>query len=191
MQYFSEDYLEHHGIPGQKWGVRRYQNTDGSLTPRGKKRVAKLEKKVDKIYAKKTKGTQEKIDAAKAARDRSVYSNVTYKGRRHKVPASKADSRIMNKGNKALAKQAYQQKLRDIRKSEIRNGFNYYEREDARNWTVGYLIGGIPGGTVGKSIAANKYKEGINARHDLRKDYKNDYVRDNKSRSYNQYINRK
>ena len=30
--------LYHHGIKGQKWGVRRYQNKDGSLTPKGKKR---------------------------------------------------------------------------------------------------------------------------------------------------------
>ena len=33
-------YLAHHGIKGQKWGVRRYQNKDGSLTPDGKIRVA-------------------------------------------------------------------------------------------------------------------------------------------------------
>ncbi len=31
--------LRHHGIQGQKWGVRRFQNKDGSLTAAGKKRV--------------------------------------------------------------------------------------------------------------------------------------------------------
>ncbi len=30
--------IEHHGIKGQKWGVRRFQNKDGSLTAAGKKR---------------------------------------------------------------------------------------------------------------------------------------------------------
>lgn len=33
--------LKHHGILGQKWGVRRYQNSDGSLTPEGKARYSK------------------------------------------------------------------------------------------------------------------------------------------------------
>lgn len=37
----SSDELCHHGILGQKWGVRRYQNPDGSLTPEGKKRYLK------------------------------------------------------------------------------------------------------------------------------------------------------
>lgn len=31
--------LMHHGILGMKWGVRRYQNKDGSLTPAGKRRM--------------------------------------------------------------------------------------------------------------------------------------------------------
>lgn len=33
-------YLQHHGVKGQRWGRRRYQNKDGSLTPAGKKRRA-------------------------------------------------------------------------------------------------------------------------------------------------------
>lgn len=36
-KYYKPDHLEHHGILGMKWGVRRYQNSDGSLTTAGKK----------------------------------------------------------------------------------------------------------------------------------------------------------
>lgn len=37
--YWYADKLEHHGILGQKWGIRRYQNKDGTLTSAGKKRL--------------------------------------------------------------------------------------------------------------------------------------------------------
>lgn len=47
--YYSDE-LYHHGIKGQKWGVRRFQNADGSLTDAGRKRVAKYQRKADKIY---------------------------------------------------------------------------------------------------------------------------------------------
>ena len=42
MEYYGIHYdsvIEHHGIKGQKWGVRRYQNPDGTLTPEGRKRL--------------------------------------------------------------------------------------------------------------------------------------------------------
>lgn len=35
-----ENTLQHHGIKGMKWGIRRYQNKDGSLTPEGRNRYS-------------------------------------------------------------------------------------------------------------------------------------------------------
>ena len=52
--FYSSDYLCHHGIKGMQWGVRRYQNPDGSLTAAGKKRVS--QRRPDDIVIKK--GTQ-------------------------------------------------------------------------------------------------------------------------------------
>lgn len=40
LTYTGDEYIEHHGIKNQKWGVRRYQNPDGSLTELGKKHYA-------------------------------------------------------------------------------------------------------------------------------------------------------
>ena len=51
-----------------KWGVRRYQNEDGTLTPAGRKRLEKKDqkwakKKTEKITAKAKKASQRELDA--------------------------------------------------------------------------------------------------------------------------------
>ena len=56
--FMRDSDLSHHGILGQKWGVRRFQNKDGTLTSAGKKRRAEnyndqQRKRDEKIYGKK------------------------------------------------------------------------------------------------------------------------------------------
>ena len=49
--------LYHSGIKGQKWGIRRYQNPDGTLTDEGKKRYQKIEDDVKKAALIEEQGT--------------------------------------------------------------------------------------------------------------------------------------
>lgn len=48
MITYKDEMLMHHGIPGMRWGVRRYQNPDGTLTAAGKKRYGATDKKFTK-----------------------------------------------------------------------------------------------------------------------------------------------
>lgn len=58
----SNTELYHHGVKGQRWGIRRYQNKDGSLTAYGKKRYAK---ELAKLEAEKKRIRQQEQTAKK------------------------------------------------------------------------------------------------------------------------------
>lgn len=82
------DELHHHGIRGQKWGRRRYQNKDGSLTPAGQKRynkeLASLEKEKSKLKADKKiiitrKRTKAKFDKLEAEKKKVAEEHKTVK----------------------------------------------------------------------------------------------------------------
>ena len=70
-----ENELYHHGIKGQRWGIRRYQNKDGSLTALGKKRAAKLESDYEKITGKKITRTTENKSGSSKSKSVSDMSN--------------------------------------------------------------------------------------------------------------------
>lgn len=74
---YDNDYLQHHGILGQKWGVRRFQNEDGTLTSDGRRRyldanrnrsVEKYEHRYRRDNVKISDDTKKAIDALNESR---------------------------------------------------------------------------------------------------------------------------
>lgn len=78
-----ENELYHHGVKGQKWGIRRYQNKDGSLTLAGKKRALKMQDQYTRF------------SNDKKYRDKD--GNLTYKGRKKSLKMKEKYSDLTGK----------------------------------------------------------------------------------------------
>lgn len=108
LVYDSE--LYHHGVKGMRWGIRRYQNPDGSLTPAGYKRLMKADqkwakKKTDKITAQAKKASQ---------RELNEYGNELLKLQGARKSNGKLSAQTINAYNKKMA-ELMSQKTSDIR----------------------------------------------------------------------------
>lgn len=74
-----QDYIAHYGVLGMHWGVRRYQNSDGSLTDKGKLRFKKVSEnsKLQEKQSKKAKKYFQKR-AGDFQRASTFYKNHEY-----------------------------------------------------------------------------------------------------------------
>lgn len=104
MDGFRYDtYLQHHGTKGQKWGRRRYQNLDGSLTPLGKLRYGIESKAAGGMAVAKyrVKNLQKQISEGKKP---SLKTSKAVEKRIRKAAEAKVDKKNKQKYEEELAK---------------------------------------------------------------------------------------
>lgn len=144
MAELDENYLAHHGIKGQKWGVRRFQNPDGTRTPEGKARYGyknTSDKSVDservkKIVKKALIGagavaltaaavyTASEIGIDRTFSDISIFKDTLVKAARS---VDVKNRRLLTDAelNKKIARLELEQKLKNLTDADVRPGTIY------------------------------------------------------------------
>lgn len=141
-------YLAHHGIKGQRWGIRRFQNEDGSLTNKGKARY--LSNDTLSRATEVTKSTSETINAAKQ------LSQATQRISKRKESSKQPDlSTMTNKDlQEAITRMNLEHQYQQLTQKEVTKGRQYLD--DILSIT-GSIVG-ITGGALSIALAINKLR---------------------------------
>lgn len=137
--------IKHYGIKGQRWGVRRFQNSDGTLTEAGKKRLAKLEEKAHKHDAeiKKLQG-KNKPPTQNPHGKKSIFDM--------------SDKELQKEIDRLNLEKRYKDYMKELYQS---NASNKKQRLiDGRKVTSDILSNAVT--NVGKSVATNALGFGVN-----------------------------
>lgn len=137
----SYESLSHHGIKGMKWGVRRYQNNDGSLTPQGKKRYErdirdnlgkKKDNRIDTSHPDPNRWVKEDLERKKKFVDtsysmvrqlKSIENETSPKAKRKNMDLSNmSDKEMRDRINRELLEQQYQKLFSEVEAPMISKG---------------------------------------------------------------------
>ena len=171
----NQNELYHHGIKGMKWGVRRYRNEDGSLTPAGKKRYdrdvqenlgKKKENRIDTSRPDPNRWAREDLSRSKELVDTSsdvikqlqkIERDTASKSRKEVLDLSNmSDQELRSKINRAMLEKQYNDLFAPEIKPKVSKG-----REITKSIleTTGGVLA-IGSSALGIALAIQKLKGG-------------------------------
>ena len=158
--------LYHYGIRGQKWGVRRFQNPDGTLTSAGKQRYG-FKEEDNPVGLKVKKGS---LLERRFAREEAMYTKYSNKTK-EKIKNAEDEGDVVKKERLEKKQKAYEAGIKKYQ--DMAEKYYSKDEESRRKIDRGYAaiqvlpilfspIGGAIGGALvggGSYYAAGKYAE--------------------------------
>lgn len=111
--------LYHHGVKGQRWGVRRYRNEDGSLTEAGKKREAKRAAKLES-YKERERARADKYYTRRLAKAERAVEKTTSRLQAAEKEGTTTDKKLSRLASDAVEAQVQRNVIKGERAVEMR-----------------------------------------------------------------------
>lgn len=160
MSNFSySDELYHHGIKGQKWGIRRYQNVDGTRTPEGKVRYNKGEAR---DYAKRLNKLDRSLTNARyTARDKGKLDFSTPEQKRAADKAVKDGEKEINKLIKEAQRKGYVVQSKEVQRGATTGEAYAKDLAFTAAGSMAFAALGVPMYMIHTEVeSGNKYRVG-------------------------------
>lgn len=125
----NSSYLEHHGIKGQKWGVRRFQNADGSLTKAGRSRYGVGPTK----YKIKVQSPFEKQKAKLKEQEKIMTQKEEIQTRKNQLKEREANLKDLGKSQETLRKEEMkrlEKELKALQKQDEKEAKKFKMKEE-------------------------------------------------------------